>query len=248
MELTTKKYWQDYYQESSEDREMIIKICGSYDYFWDMLVKSCAHKPQTIVEIGAFPGRYIAYLSSKYNLLPTGLDFNPDEKKFARSMHAMGVEKFDYVCTDFLAHTPHQQYDLVFSNGFIEHFSNYDEVLDKHVSYLKKGGAMMVMIPNKKYLRKVYGYLLDYKNLKAHNLACMRLNVFEQFAKRNNLQVKYLSFYGGFAYKVHQPLSFWQRLIYTPVRFLSLKLRSVLSRHPSKWYSGTIVAVFASKA
>lgn len=248
MELTSKQYWQDYYQESSEDREMITKICGSYDYFWDMLVKSCAYKPQTILEIGAFPGRYIAYLSSKYNLLPTGLDFNPDEEKFARSMHAMSVEKFEYVCTDFLTQTPQQQYDLVFSNGFIEHFSNYDEVLDKHATYLKKGGAMMVMIPNKKYLRKIYGYILDYKNLKAHNLKCMHLNVFEQFANRNNLHINYLSFYGGFAYKVHQPLSIWQRLIYSPVRFLSLKLRGVLSRHPSKWYSGTIVAVFSSKA
>lgn len=160
-------------------------------------------------------------------------------------MYAMDVEAYQYICTDFLEHTPSPQYDLIFSNGFIEHFTNYVEVLDKHVAYLKPGGAMMVMIPNKRYLRKIYGYLVDYKNLKAHNLECMRLDLFEDFAKRNNLAINYLSYYGGFGFRVHQPLNWLQRFIYHPVRFLSIKLHGVLSRNPSKWYSGTIIAVFS---
>ncbi len=245
MELTSKKYWQDYYHQAAEDKQTIIKVCGAYDYFWDLLLKSCAQPPRSILEIGAFPGRYLAYLSSRYQIQATGIDFNPDEKKFSRSMQAMGAENYNYICTDFLEHTPTPQYDLVFSNGFIEHFTNYVQVLDKHAAYLAPGGAMMVMIPNKKYLRKVYGYLLDYKNLKAHNLECMRLDLFGDFAKRNNLKIKYLSYYGGFGFKVHQPLSFLQRLIYHPIRFLSIKLDNMLTRNPSKWYSGTIVAVFS---
>lgn len=245
MELTSRKYWQDYYREAAEDKSTIIKICGAYDSFWQLMIKSCSYTPQSILEIGAFPGRYLAYLASAYHLQVTGLDFNPDEEKFSRTMRELDVEKFEYICSDFLKHTPQLQYDLVFSNGFIEHFTNYEEVLDKHASYLKPGGAMMVMIPNKRYLRQIYGYLLDYKNLKAHNLECMRLDLFEAFAKRNNLKVNYLSYYGGFGFKVHQPLNFLQRTLYHPVRFLSIKLHGVLSRNPSKWYSGTIVAVFS---
>jgi 2-polyprenyl-3-methyl-5-hydroxy-6-metoxy-1,4-benzoquinol methylase len=245
MELTSKKYWEDYYQEASESRETIIKICGAYDYFWEMLTSNVKHQPQSIIEIGAFPGRYLAYLSSRYNLEATGLDFNPDREKFSRSMQAMGVEKYDYICSDFLAHQPQQQYDIVFSNGFIEHFTNYGEILDKHASYLKAGGAMMVMIPNKRYLRKIYGYFLDRKNLKAHNLECMRLDVFKEFAKRNNLRINFLSYYGGFGFKVHQPLSFLQRLVYAPIRLLSIKLHDEMSKNPSKWYSGTIIGIFS---
>ena len=245
MELTSKQYWQDYYKEASEDSKAIVKICGEYDAFWEMLVNSCAHKPQSMVEIGAFPGRYLAYLSARYKLAATGIDFNPDEVKFGRSMNAMGITGYNYICTDFLEHKPSVQYDLVFSNGFIEHFTNYEEVLNKHAAYLKPGGAMMVMIPNKRYLRKIYGYLLDYKNLKAHNLDCMHLDLFQNFANQNNLKIQYLSYYGGFAYRVHQTLSFWQKLVYKPVRFLSIKLNGLLSRNPSKWYSGTIVAVFS---
>lgn len=247
MELTSKKYWQDYYHQTAEDKQTIIKICGAYDFFWDMLLKSCGRQPQSILEIGAFPGRYLAYLASRYKISATGIDFNPDKEKFSRAMHAMGVENYRYICANFLDHTSVPEYDLVFSNGFIEHFTNYVEVLDKHAAYLKPGGAMMVMIPNKRYLRKIYGYLMDYKNLKAHNLECMRLDIFETFAKRNNLTIKYLSYYGGFGFRVHQPLTFLQRLLYHPIRFLSIKLQGVLSRNPSKWYSGTIVAVFSKK-
>ncbi|MBL7843308.1 MAG: class I SAM-dependent methyltransferase [Cyclobacteriaceae bacterium] len=243
MELTSKKYWQEYYKEAAEDRDTIVKICGAYDFFWQLLIRSCSFSPRTILEIGAFPGRYLAYLASNYNLSVTGLDFNTDRDKFSRTMHEMGVNEFNYVCSDFLQHIPEEKYDLVFSNGFIEHFTNFDEVLDKHVDYLNPGGAMMIMIPNKRYLRQIYGYLVDYRNLKAHNLRCMTLDVFAAFAKRNNLQINYLSYYGGFGFKVHQRLSVMQRLLYHPIRFLSIRFHSLLRRHPSKWYSGTIVAI-----
>lgn len=247
MELTSKKYWQDYYQASSEDRQLITTICGAYDFYWDMMVKSCHQPPQSVLEIGAFPGRYLGYVASRYKLKATGLDFNPDAEKVKRSMVAMGVPDFNYICSDFLLHTPTQKFDVVFSNGFIEHFSNYDEVLDKHVAYLNDGGSLLVMIPNKRYLRKVYGYLLDYENLKAHNLKCMNLKMFKTFAERNQLTTRYLSYHGGFAYKVHQPLSLWQKVLYKPIRFVSRKLQTILSAHPSKWYSGTIIAVFTKE-
>lgn len=244
-ELTSKKYWQDYYQSAVEDRQLITKICGAFDYYWDIMIKSCRHAPNTVLEIGAFPGRYLGYIASRYNLEPTGLDYNPDEEKVKRTMTAMGVHSFKYICSDFLHHTPLQKFDVVFSNGFIEHFSNYDEVLNKHVAYLNDGGSLLVMIPNKRYLRKVYGYLLDYNNLRAHNLNCMSLGMFRSFATRNGLTIRYLSYHGGFAFKVHQSLSFLQRLVYHPIRFLSIKFNGVLRRNPSKWYSGTIVAIFS---
>jgi len=58
MELTSKKYWQDYYQASSEDKLLITKICGAFDYHWDIMIKSCNHPPQTVLEIGTLQGRF----------------------------------------------------------------------------------------------------------------------------------------------------------------------------------------------
>jgi len=247
VELTSKKYWQDYYEASSEDQESIIKVCSNYDFFWELMVKSCHESPRTILEIGAFPGRYLAYLASRFNLHPTGLDFNPDKEKFSRSLLAMRVTEFEYICTDFLAHKAEQQFDLVISNGFIEHFTNYDEVLDKHAAYLKKGGAMLVMIPNKRFIRSFYGNLVDRKNQQAHNLRSMKLSVFENFALRNRLTIKFLDYHGGFPYKVHGPLNFFQKLLYHPVRFLATSFNQFIKRNPSRWWSSAIVCVCYSE-
>lgn len=247
MELTSKKYWQDYYEASSEDRESIIKVCSNYDTFWEMLMRSTSTPPKSILEIGAFPGRYMAYLALRYNLQATGLDFNPDEEKFKRSMYAFGVTDFQYICADFIQHKPTQQFDLVISNGFIEHFTNYDEVLDKHAAYLKKGGSMLVMIPNKRFLRSLYGNLVDRKNQQAHNLKCMKLSVFKDFASRNKLTINYLDYIGGFPFKVHAPLNLFQKLIYHGVRFLSLRFQSVIKKYPGRWWSSTIICVCHSE-
>lgn len=243
MELTSKDYWIEYYKESSEDREALLKICGKYDSFWDLLYNSCAIKPKNILEIGAFPGRYLAYVASRYQLEPTGIDFNPDIEKVGRNMKIMGIERFEYICADFLSQIPDRKFDLVISNGFVEHFDNFNYVLDLHAKYLNDGGSMLIMIPNKRFLRFVYGNMLDRKNQLAHNLACMRLSVFREFATRQKLDIRWLGYQGGFAYRVHGKLNYFQRIIYHPVRYLSIKMNPFLARYSNKWWGGTIISI-----
>ena len=51
-----------------------------------------------------------------------------------------------------------------------KHFENFDEVLDKHSSYLKKGGTMFILVPNMRNYVKYYKKAVDNDNLKIHNL------------------------------------------------------------------------------
>ncbi|NMB64844.1 MAG: class I SAM-dependent methyltransferase [Spirochaetes bacterium] len=243
-EITDRTYWENYYSQSNSSRDDIIKICSQYDIFFEKLFNSCSKHPKTIIEIGAYPGRFLAYLSAKYNLEATALDFNSDIKKINDSFSSMeGVLK-EIIQADFLQFEPTDKYDVVLSNGFIEHFKNFDEVLDRHTRYLNPGGALMIMIPNKRYLRRWYGWLVDYRNLKAHNLKCMNLKTFRNFAERNNLSIKYLSYYGGFSYRVHQSLNFFQKVIYYIFRAISKKMNPILEAHPHPLYSGSIVGIF----
>ncbi len=243
-EFTNQEYWEKYYKNSSVDRDEIIRICGHFDPFYKLLVDSCSKIPETIIEIGAYPGRYLAYLSARNDLKATALDFNSDEKKIKDAFGVMEGHLTEVIQADFLKYSTKKNYDLVFSNGFIEHFENFEEILDRHNDYLKPGGAMMIMIPNKRYLRKYYGLLLDRENLKAHNLKSMKLSVFKKFAIRNKLNIKYLSYYGGFAYRVHQPLNFAQKVIYKITRSVFKQINPFLTKHPHPLYSGTIIAIF----
>ena len=71
----------------------------------------------------------------------------------------------------------------------------------------------------------------------------MHLGTFKKFATDNKLETIRLSYLGGFAYKVHQSLNIFQKMIYKPVRFLSMRLEKILATNPSKYWSGTIVFI-----
>lgn len=244
---TEKQYWENYYRPLKMSAEGIRKVVGFYDFHWDKLISSCSKKPETILEIGAYPGRYLAYLSEKYSLRPTALDYNSDTSKFRHCFGLFNIENYECITADFLEHQSDKKYDLVISNGFVEHFENFEQVMDKHCQYLAPGGALLIMIPNLRYFKKWYAGWLDPENLKIHNLECMDLEVFRQFAKRNNLDTKYLSYYGGFTFKVHQKLNSAQKIFYQMTRSLFKMLNPVLIKYPGKYFSSSIIAIYTKK-
>lgn len=243
-ELTTKAYWEDYYKHNHADKNHIISICSQYDSYWEDLI-SADSQSKTILEVGGYPGRYLAYLAHKYKLEPTCLDFNSDKKQIEQTFAIMDVNNYHLLEKDFTISQPEQTYDFVFSIGFIEHFEDYDAILDKHAEYLNPGGKMLILIPNKRYLRRLYGYLVDYNNLKAHNLKCMSLKTFKDFGERKNLKISRLEYRGGFPFSVHQKLNDVQRLIFKATRFIfKFGLNPYLVKHPSKYFSESIIGIF----
>ena len=95
--LTTQDYWETYYKQSTAQRKQIELVVSKYDRFWDLVVNNNAITPKSIIEIGGYPGRYLAYLASKYNLTPTSLDFNSDKTIIQESFKAFGIENYDII-------------------------------------------------------------------------------------------------------------------------------------------------------
>ena len=207
---TDKKYWTDYYSDADYTKEKIISICSQYDKYWNILINSCQSNPTTVLEVGAYPGRYISYFASKYNMYPTALDFNPDIETIKKSFLMMGIDNYEIISKDFIEWNSSKKYDLIISVGFIEHFEDYHAILDKHAMLLNEGGSLFIAIPNKRGLRRLYGIMCDGENLKRHNLKCMNTKVFKKFAIENKLNVHYLEYYGSFQYAVHQKLNLIQ--------------------------------------
>ncbi|VXC31483.1 Methyltransferase domain-containing protein [Flavobacterium sp. 9AF] len=243
--LTDQDYWEKYYSKAITQKSQISTVVSEYDKYWDILINQNDNKEKkTIIELGGYPGRYLAYLADKYNLTPTCLDFNSDTIKIKESMTAFGIEDYKIIQADILNFIPTEKYDIVISNGFIEHFEDFKTVLNNHSNYLKKGGTMLVMIPNKRWLRKWYGYLVDYENLKAHNLRCMSKNTFKDFAQKNNLILIENTFFGGFPFSVHQKLNFFQKIVYNATRAIFKKANPFLKRNPSAFYSSSLISIY----
>lgn len=244
---TDRSYWENYYRKSGIDTGRVERIVGEYDRYWNMLIGACRQKPATIIEIGAYPGRYLAFLASRYNLRPAALDFHSDFSRIEDCMKAYRIPDYELIQADFTTVRAHRKYDLVISNGFVEHFENYNEILDRHVDFLAPGGAMLIMVPNMRYLRKWYGLAVDRKNLLTHNLKVMDTSVFRKFAERNNLELVCCTYYGGFPYGGHQKRNRIQEFIYRTFRFVFKKLNPVIRKHPNRFLSSTIITIYRNR-
>ena len=244
---TDKKYWSDYYSNLEYTKDKIISICSQYDSYFEILIKSCKSNPTSVIEIGAYPGRYISYFAQKYNMHPTALDFNSDKETIKKSFFMMGIDNYELISEDFIEWNSSNKYDQILSLGFIEHFEDYNAIFDKHAKLLNKGGSLFIAIPNKRGLRRLYGLLCDLKNLRRHNLKCMNTKIFKQFASKNNLMINYLKYYGSFQHTVHQELNIFQRVIYKIVRYFSIKYKTFIEQNPSWIYSAGIIGIFSKE-
>ena len=242
--LTTQQYWESYYSSNHANKERIISVCSYYDSFWNLFIDDSQNN-QTLIEIGGFPGRYLAYLSAKYKVKPTCLDYNSDSLQIEAVFKLMGVDDYKILQQDFTSFKTKIKYDYVMSNGFVEHFENFNSILDLHIEYMKDDSKLLIMIPNMRGYIRFYKLLVDFKNLKIHNLKCMRLKVFKDFAERNNLKIKHLDYYGGFPIGVHQKLNFFQKLIFKVHRLLfKFIVNPYLMKHSSRYFSASIIAIF----
>lgn len=88
---------------------------------------------------------------------------------------------------DFLKWQSNQQYDIVASFGFIEHFEDPVPVVDRHFRPARLGGYVVITVPNFARGQKALHWLFDRKNLRLYNTRCMNLEFFRAAARRNNI-------------------------------------------------------------
>ena len=245
--LTDEAYWTAFYQchqRECPDRRSIIAAASRLDSCWQEF-RNAAGQTTTVCEIGCYPGRYLAYVASKFNLRALGIDLNPDMDTVVGHLKTMGVDNYAVKRGDFLTHEPNEKAGMVFSLGFVEHFENVGEVLDRHLAFLAERGALFVAVPNMRGLIHPYKWLADRANLDVHNLAAMRPSVFREFGERNGLTTHFVKFQGSFPWSLHQAPNVFQRVLYYAAKSGCRLFEPFIRRFPSHLYSGELVALYS---
>jgi SAM-dependent methyltransferase len=89
-----------------------------------------------------------------------------------------------------------QKFDVVCSFGFIEHFEDPGDVIQRQVRMTKPGGLVIVTIPN---LTGIYAAILSYLDsglLAIHNLRLMEAGAFRRAFSRPDAAVLHCGYYG----------------------------------------------------
>lgn len=128
------------------------------------------------IEIGGFPGEHALRFRKMRQCEVSLLDFYIDPEIVHALEQVNGVEcgTIHTIESDFFTAYPDTLFDVVFSDGFIEHFEDTAAVVARHTDLLTPGGTLLLIVPN---LLGINGWVqkwFDPANLAIHNLGCMK--------------------------------------------------------------------------
>lgn len=174
--LTDKTLWGSYWDYKKGGNTVVNRTILFNDIFEHL------NKSKTIdsfIEIGGWPGTYSVFVKKFLDVKKVDfIDFVSDDTQFKELLTNNGLEAGDVrvINEDLFNHSISDKYDLVFSNGFIEHFNDTQEVLQKHRDLVADRGHVLILLPN---FRGFNGWLqkrFDKKNYAIHNIECMHLS------------------------------------------------------------------------
>ncbi len=228
MRLSEQSHWDSAYEERSRligDQPIqmgwraafkkmiprkILDYMSSYDQYllWEVIYPK--HMPRNgikALEVGSAPGHYLVKLSKKFAVEPYGVEYSKTGTILnKRIFEANQLDPENIICSDFFADDFQNKYagffDVVISRGFIEHFTDVDYVIDRHINLLKKGGLAFVTIPNYRGLNYMIQYALDRNILNIHNLGIMDKNSFLPIFQNRNLDTVYCDYWGVFSFNL----------------------------------------------
>lgn len=161
-----------------------------------------AQPGSNVLEIGCGGSPWLPYLAGK-GCRVSGIEIEPRAARLARANLVGAKESGDIYCQDAFDvqenETLRGQFDVVFSNGFVEHLDAVSDKLRLLSSYLKPGGRIVSMVPNLQGINLYMQRLASLAVLQAHVIYTTEtLREVHEEAGYQTVVTKYLGFFDGF--------------------------------------------------
>ena len=136
-----------------------------------------------VLEVGFAPGKQLAGVAARCRAEVSGIDYAEQGVATARELFAALGLKGDLRCESVFETTfPADTFDLVYSIGVIEHFTDPRPIVAAHYRLIRRGGRCLILIP---HYRGLYGRLqmrFDPPNIAIHNLDIMEVGALKRLA------------------------------------------------------------------
>jgi SAM-dependent methyltransferase len=196
--LTDRQFWVDYWESKTD---LAVKIPGNYLFHAELgrIIKD--EQVKTAIELGGFPGYYAVFLKRYFNLDVTLLDYFIHQPVTNALLSANQLEEKDIhiIETDLFNYIPEKQYDLVLSCGLIEHFNDTTDIINRHISFVRPGGTLLITLPNFRSLNGWFQQNFDKENYDKHNIDCMDPELLKRICESAGLQVLQSRYFGHFS-------------------------------------------------
>ncbi len=240
-DLAGKEFWD---AKNRFHPQLHTKKYGVFMDFFRQLADEFKNKD--LIEIGAIPGYFCVLFNKNFGCKITGLDYG-DENIFKRTMQQYGVADYDFIKADFLDYKSDKLYDIVSSYGFIEHFSDTEDILKRHIAMVGSGGYLILTVPNFTRLQFLFHFLFDRDNLKNHNTGKpMDKKFLEKFIVSNNLTIVFSEYSKSSKFWITDSGKKWRRPWELFAKSIGKVLNTALSGVASK-YTSTYLIIIAKK-
>ena len=94
-------------------------------------------------------GNWCVYFNKYFKYKIYGVDYTEEGvRSCLKTLKKNEITPQIVYLEDFTTYKFNKQFDVVFSMGFVEHFTNYKKMIQKHLEITKKGGFSVIMVPN----------------------------------------------------------------------------------------------------
>lgn len=148
-----KKHWDDFWAGSKD----VGDVYGTDERIVENLSRHGDLKGLRVLEVGAGTGRDAGAIAALGGLV-VALDYSEESLRLMRSAleDAAGIVCGDATELPFLP----ESFDVVYHQGLLEHFRRPEDVLDENVRVLKRGGLLLVDVPQKYHYYTILKHLM----------------------------------------------------------------------------------------
>ena len=103
-----------------------------------------------MIEVGCARSHWLPYFAREFGFSVTGLDYSPLGCEQEREILARAGVSGEVVCADLFAPPAamRDRFDVLWTNGVLEHFDDTAATLRAFASFVKPGGMLISLIPN----------------------------------------------------------------------------------------------------
>jgi len=193
--LTNTEYWERWHKDIILPQRLDIQ---QYPFRkMDLLLKRFLPKGRNkkLLEVGTAPGRFLIYFKENFDYDVHGIEYSEIGCDLTRKNLEMADIKGEiYNANIFNNKLQSESFDVIFSSGFIEHFSDPSPVISEFDCLLKKGGYIVTIIPNMNGLVALLQRIASKEILDAHN----PLKLKDMKYYHRNFKIIYASYLGSF--------------------------------------------------